>query len=133
MLDPIIETIEVPCSPRKALGVFVNEMNSWWLLGKFSGSSQSGVVAKSLRIEPKQGGKIVDWPDDIVRASLEESSRERPLGHLLPDNIIYCEIQKESLAKPYQTRPGTLGVVNPCSFPEFGPLSHFGNIAALRS
>jgi hypothetical protein len=92
------------------------------------------VVATSLRIEPKQGGKIVEiGHDDIVRASLEESSRERPLGRLLPDNIIYCQIQKENLAKPYQTRPGTLGVVNPCSFSEFDPLSHFGNIAALRS
>ena len=53
MLDPMIETIEVPYSPRNAFGVFVNEMNSWWLLGKFLGSTQSGVVAKSLRIEPK--------------------------------------------------------------------------------
>ena len=45
----------------------------------------------------------------------------------------YTVRSRKSLAKPYQSRPGTLGVVNPCSFPEFGPLSHFGNIAALRS
>src|SRR6266702_978541 len=30
MLDPIIKTIEVPCSQAKAFDVFLNEMDSWW-------------------------------------------------------------------------------------------------------
>ena len=64
MLDPIIKTIEVPCSQKKAFGVFVNEMNSWWPLGRFSISMYSGKPAKSLRIEAKQGGKIVEIGHD---------------------------------------------------------------------
>lgn len=65
MLDPIIKTIEVPCSQKKAFGVFVNEMNSWWPLVKFSISAMGGKAAKSLRVEPKQGGKIVEiGPND---------------------------------------------------------------------
>ncbi len=64
MLDPIIKTIEVPCSQEKAFGVFVNEMGSWWPLDKRSMSMKSGKPAKSLRIEPKQGGKIVEIGHD---------------------------------------------------------------------
>ena len=60
MLDPIVRRIEVPCSQEKAFEVFVTEMNSWWPLGKFSGSALDGRAAKSLRIEPKQGGRIVE-------------------------------------------------------------------------
>ncbi len=65
MLDPIIKTIEVPCSQEKAFAVFVNEMGSWWPLDKRSMSMMSGgKPAKSLRIEPKQGGKIVEIGHD---------------------------------------------------------------------
>ena len=66
MLDPIIKTIEVPCSQEKAFGVFVNEMGSWWPLDKRSMSLMSGdrKPARSLRIEAKQGGQIVETGHD---------------------------------------------------------------------
>ena len=64
MLDPINYTIEVPCSQGKAFGVFVNEMGSWWPLDKRSMSVMDGQSAKSLSIEAKQGGKIVETSSD---------------------------------------------------------------------
>ena len=64
MLDPIVKSIEVPCSQEEAFGVFVNEMNSWWPLDKFSVSAMDGENAKSLRIEPKPGGRIVEIGHD---------------------------------------------------------------------
>ena len=65
MLDPIIKTIEVPCSQEKAFKVFVNEMGSWWPLDKRSISlMHGGEPAKSLHVEPKQGGKIVEIGHD---------------------------------------------------------------------
>lgn len=64
MLEPIVKTIEVPCSQEKAFKVFVNEMGTWWPLDKRSMSMKSGKPAKSLRIEPKQGGKIVEIGHD---------------------------------------------------------------------
>ncbi len=65
MLDPIIKTIEVPCSQEKAFRVFVSDMGSWWPLDKRSMSMMNnGKPAKSLRIEPKQGGKIVEIGHD---------------------------------------------------------------------
>ncbi len=65
MLDPIVKTIEVPCSQEQAFGVFVNKMGSWWPLDKRSMSLMNGgKPAKALHIEPKQGGKIVEIGHD---------------------------------------------------------------------
>ena len=65
MLDPLISTIEIPCSQEKAFGVFVNEMGAWWPLDKRSMSiMHTGQPSKSLSIEPKLGGKIVEIGHD---------------------------------------------------------------------
>lgn len=65
MLDPIIQSIEVPCGQEKAFAVFVTEMGSWWPLDKRSMSlMHGGKPAKSLRIDPKQGGRIVETAHD---------------------------------------------------------------------
>ncbi len=65
MLDAIVKIIEVPCSQEKAFSVFVNEMDSWWPLDKFTVSAMGGAAAKAIRVEPMQGGKIVEiGPDD---------------------------------------------------------------------
>ena len=65
MLDPIVKTIEVPCSQAEAFDVFVGEMGSWWPLGKFTVSAMGGRPAKTIRVEAKQGGTIVEiGPDD---------------------------------------------------------------------
>jgi hypothetical protein len=64
LFEPLIKTIEVPCSQEKAFGVFVNEMDSWWPLSIFTVSAMSGGVAKSIRVEPKVGGQIVEIGND---------------------------------------------------------------------
>ena len=64
MLYPIVTTIEVPCSQEKAFEVFVNDMPGWWPLDKRSVSMLGGKPAKSLRIEPKPGGRIVEIGND---------------------------------------------------------------------
>jgi len=64
MLDPITYTVEVPCNQEKAFGVFV-DIGSWWPLGKRSMSLMNGgLPAKSVQLEPKQGGKIVETGHD---------------------------------------------------------------------
>ena len=64
MLDPLVKTIEVPCSQEKAFGIFVNEMSSWWPLDKFTVSAMGGNPAKSIRVEAKTGGEIVEIGHD---------------------------------------------------------------------
>ena len=60
MLDPIVKTIEVPCSQETAFNVFINEMDSWWPLDKFSVSAMSGGLPNELRISAELGGQIVE-------------------------------------------------------------------------
>jgi uncharacterized protein YndB with AHSA1/START domain len=62
-LEPLVKTIEVPCSQEKAFRVFL-EMSSWWPLGKFTTSAIGGAPAKSIRVEPKAGGQIVEIGHD---------------------------------------------------------------------
>ena len=65
MLDPIVKTIDVPCSREKAFGIFVNGMGDWWPLDKRSMSMMhGGQPAKSLRVDPRQGGRIVETGHD---------------------------------------------------------------------
>lgn len=64
MIEPLVKTIEVPCSQETAFEVFINEMDSWWPLSKFTVSAMSGGVAKSLRVEPKQDGTIIEIGHD---------------------------------------------------------------------
>ena len=64
MLDPITYTIEVPCNQETAFTVFV-DMGSWCPLDKRSMSLMGGgQPAKSLQVEPKSGGKILETGQD---------------------------------------------------------------------
>ncbi len=42
MLDQITKTIEVPCSQEMAFEVFLNKMDRWWPLDKFTVSAMRG-------------------------------------------------------------------------------------------
>jgi uncharacterized protein YndB with AHSA1/START domain len=64
MLEPIVSTIEVPCSQQRAFDVFIREMGSWWPLHKRSMSLKSGHSPKGLNVDPRRGGKIVEIGDD---------------------------------------------------------------------
>ena len=64
MIEPIVKTIEVPCSQEQAFSIFINEMDSWWPLSRFTVSAMAGGVAKGVRVEPKQGGTIVEIGHD---------------------------------------------------------------------
>jgi hypothetical protein len=64
MLDPIVRSIEVSCGQKRAFEIFLNEMDSWWPLGKFTISAMRGAPARSIRVEPKHGGKIVEIASD---------------------------------------------------------------------
>lgn len=67
MLAPIISTVEVPCSQEKAFRVFVEDMPGWWPLDKRSMSKMhTGSPAKSLQVDAKVGGRIVEIAHDDV-------------------------------------------------------------------
>ena len=64
MFESVIKTIEVSCGQEKAFQVFVNEMPRWWPLEKCSVSMMDGQLPKSLAIETRQGGGIVETGHD---------------------------------------------------------------------
>jgi len=64
VLEPLISTIEVPCTQEKAFDIFVTQMGAWWPLDKRSMSMHAGASAKSLSIEPRSGGRIVETGHD---------------------------------------------------------------------
>jgi uncharacterized protein YndB with AHSA1/START domain len=64
MLDPIVKEIEVPCSQQTAFEVFVDGMETWWPLDRFSVSAMTGQPSRALLVQPRQGGTITEVADD---------------------------------------------------------------------
>lgn len=63
MLNPIVKKVEVPCSQKMAFEVFA-DINSWWPLDKRSMSMKDGKSAKSVSVDAKPGGQIIEHGDD---------------------------------------------------------------------
>jgi hypothetical protein len=63
MLEPLVKTIEVPCSQKEAFTVFL-DMATWWPTTKFATAVMRGQTVKALRVEAKQGGRIVEVGSD---------------------------------------------------------------------
>jgi uncharacterized protein YndB with AHSA1/START domain len=64
MLDPLVKIIEVPCDQEKAFTIFIDEMATWWPLGKFTTSAMSGAAAVSIKVESHKDGRIVEIGPD---------------------------------------------------------------------
>lgn len=64
MLDPVVKTIEVPCSQETAFKVFIEDLASWWPMDKNSVSAMQGEVARSVSVEARTGGKVVETAHD---------------------------------------------------------------------
>ena len=63
MLEPLVKSIEVPCSQERAFDLFLGGMASWWPLSKISISVMRGGSTKSLCVEAVEGGKIAEVSD----------------------------------------------------------------------
>ncbi len=63
MLDPLVKSVEVNCSQKKAFELFLGGMENWWPLTKISIAVMNGGTTKSLRVEPADGGRIVEISD----------------------------------------------------------------------
>ena len=58
-----MKTIEVPCNLKKAFTVFM-DMGSWWPTNKVATSVMRGQTVKALRVDAKEGGRIVEVGSD---------------------------------------------------------------------
>ncbi len=85
MYEPLIKTIEVPCGRQEAFKVFVDEMDTWWPLAKFSASVKFGTTAKGLRLDPRVGGKIVETSTDDTEHLWGTITKYEPHEYLCMD------------------------------------------------
>ncbi len=60
MIEPVIKSIVVPCTPQKAFDVFVQDTGTWWPLESHSISSGKGNTAANVLIEGIVGGDIYE-------------------------------------------------------------------------
>ena len=64
MIEPLIKVIEVPCSQRSAFDTFLDRMDTWWPLAKFTVSAMTGQPARGIRVDPRVGGEITEIGHD---------------------------------------------------------------------
>lgn len=64
MTDPIVKTVEVPCSAAEAFEVFTARIGSWWPLDSFAASVRFGRPALDATIEPRVGGAVYETMHD---------------------------------------------------------------------
>jgi len=62
-MELLVKTIEVPCNQKKAFTVFM-DMGSWWPTHKFATSVMRGQTVKALRVDAREGGRIVEVGSD---------------------------------------------------------------------
>ena len=63
MLEPLVKTIEVPCSQEKAFTIFL-DLDSWWPKDRFATAVMRGQSVEALRVEAREGGRIVEVASD---------------------------------------------------------------------
>lgn len=58
---PIRKSVEVPLSPDEAFTLFTEKMDTWWPLADKGVSVSRGLPpSKRLRVEPREGGQVVE-------------------------------------------------------------------------
>ncbi len=64
MIEPLVKTFEVPCSQQNAFEVFLDKMDTWWPLDKFTVSAMTGQPARAIKVDAREGGQIVEVGGD---------------------------------------------------------------------
>lgn len=97
--EPLVKSIEVPCSQREAFVVFVEEMDTWWPLTKFSASVKYGKAPQGLTVDPRVGGKIVETGQDGTEHLWGTIKRYEPYDYVSMDLHIGLPAETASLVE----------------------------------
>ena len=65
--DPIVKTIQVPLPPDAAFDLFTARMGDWWPVESHSVSAGQGAPSRSLTMEARLGGEVVEVAADGMR------------------------------------------------------------------
>jgi uncharacterized protein YndB with AHSA1/START domain len=94
MIAPLVKTIEVPCNQKKAFTVFL-DMGSWWPTDKFATAVMRGNTVKALRVDAREGGRIVEVGSDGHEQLWGTIKTYDPYGYLRLDFHIPHPSEKE--------------------------------------
>lgn len=64
MPEPVIKTIDVACAPATAFRIFTQDLSRWWPKDKHSVSAMGGQPARSVTMDARQGGKLIEIGHD---------------------------------------------------------------------
>lgn len=67
MIEPVIKSIHVPCSPEIAFRIFTKDFGKWWPFESHSMTGEVGQPRPKIYLEPVQGGAIVEIDRDGTR------------------------------------------------------------------
>ncbi len=94
-LAPLTRVIEVHCDPAFAFNVFLEQMETWWPMGRFTTSAMAGSPAKGIRVDAREGGEITEiGPDgaETLLGTIETYDPPHRLGlrfHIpQPDEVV---------------------------------------------
>ncbi|MGR3468082.1 MAG: metalloregulator ArsR/SmtB family transcription factor [Shimia sp.] len=67
-LDPIVKTLTVPLPPARAFEAFTRDLGTWWPVESHSLSAADDKTPQAVRIEPREGGQIIETKHDGTTA-----------------------------------------------------------------
>ncbi|MGQ0641796.1 MAG: SRPBCC domain-containing protein [Gemmatimonadaceae bacterium] len=79
-----MKSIEVQCSQENAFTVFM-DMGSWWPTNKFATSVMRGQSVKTLRVDVREGGRIVEVGSDGKEVVWGTIKKYEPYSYLNMD------------------------------------------------
>ncbi|MEM7752995.1 MAG: SRPBCC family protein [Pseudomonadota bacterium] len=63
-IDPIVKTVRVPLRPVDAFALFTEKIGAWWPVESHSVSAGQGAPSRSLSLEGKMGGALIEIGHD---------------------------------------------------------------------
>ena len=64
MTDPVRKTLTVPLRPEQAFDLFTDRIAEWWPTETHSISAGDGAEPRDVRIEPREGGAVIEDTHD---------------------------------------------------------------------
>lgn len=64
MTQPVEKTLNVPMTPEAAFDLFTQGIDRWWPKASHSTSTSDGAAPEEVRVEPFEGGRILEKRHD---------------------------------------------------------------------
>lgn len=84
MIEPVVKSVTVPCTPEQAFEIFTARIADWWPVEQMSMTAATAPL-KSLTLEPREGGQIIEVAADGAEHIWGKIVSYDPGAHLVID------------------------------------------------